>query len=149
MDVFYLRNLFLQLWHCRHFQPSAELVSTILDALLLAKSPDSTELNLQNLAWLSKNTFSPFAAARASTTVPWPTHPISPKLFPPELHHLAHSRENHLWYHHLFQHNQKLYPCCLRSLHRYGTPLTTLCQNWFCWNHCSYPLQLWDHTQTS
>ncbi len=63
-----LSQQFPQLWRCRRFHPSVELVSTILDALLLAKSPDPREPNLRKLALPGKNTFSPSAAARTSPT---------------------------------------------------------------------------------
>ncbi len=54
---------FLQLLQCRRFNSSAELVSTILDVLLLAKSPNPKELSLQKLASPGRNTFLPSATA--------------------------------------------------------------------------------------
>ncbi len=59
---------FPQLQQCRRFHPSVELVSMILDALLLAKSPDPREPNLQKLALPDSNIFLPSAAACTSTT---------------------------------------------------------------------------------
>ncbi len=49
-----LSQAFPQLQQCRHFHPSAELVSTILDVLLLVKLPDPREPSLSVktcLAW--------------------------------------------------------------------------------------------------
>ncbi len=45
-----LSQQFPQLQHCRRFHPSAELVSTILDALSLTKSPDPRAPSLQKIA---------------------------------------------------------------------------------------------------
>ena len=70
---------FLRLQQCRCFHPSAKLVSTILDALSLAKSPDPRAPNLQKLAWLGRNTFLPSAAAQTS-----PTHASTYRPQPPK-----------------------------------------------------------------
>ncbi len=75
-----LSQQFPQLRHCRRFHPSAELVSTILDALSLAKSPNPREPNLQQLAWPGKNTFLPSAAALTSATCASTYPPQQPKI---------------------------------------------------------------------
>ena len=59
---------FPQLQQCRRFHPSAELVSTILDALLLAKWPDPREPSLRKIALPDRNTFSPSAMTHTSKT---------------------------------------------------------------------------------
>ncbi len=59
---------FAKLLQCKRFHPSAELVSKILDALLLAKSPDPEETRLQKLVLPNRNTFLPSATACILTT---------------------------------------------------------------------------------
>ncbi len=97
---------FPQLQQCRCFHPSAKVVSTILDELLLAKLPDLREASLQRLP-CPTGTFSCLLLQHARQwLVHWPTKPSFIELLPCQQRCLPHPREDHLWYHCPIQQNQ-------------------------------------------
>ncbi len=120
---------FLQLHHCRRFHPSAELVSTILDALSLAKSPDPRDPKLQNLSGQARTLSCLLPQQAHQQPVPRFVYPCSPELLPRLLCRLPHPRENHQLHHRPSEHDQKLQPRGLQPLHQQRTTITTLFEN--------------------